>query len=64
MGTIFNPLITSTNQTYKLLANQMGRIANFFGTPQVQARPTPQISKVKKIETPEKWDGPSEFRPK
>lgn len=33
MGTIFNPLITNTNQTYELLENQMGRIADLFGTP-------------------------------
>lgn len=40
----YNPhnasLITNTNQTYELLANQTDWIANFFGTPQVQAWPT------------------------
>lgn len=36
MGTIFNPLIANMNQTYEVLANQMGRIAGFFGTPPVQ----------------------------
>lgn len=50
MGTIFNPLIT--NQTYELLSNQMGRITDFFGTPQVQARPNPHISNVRKVEMP------------
>lgn len=49
MGTIFNPLITNTNQTYELLANQIGRIADFFGTPQVQARSTPQISNFRQV---------------
>lgn len=41
MGTIFNPFITNTNQTYELLANQIGRIANFFGTLQIPPRLTP-----------------------
>lgn len=40
MGTIFNPLIININQAYELLANQMGRVAYFFGMPQVQARQT------------------------
>lgn len=35
MGTIFNPLIANTNQTNEVLANQMGRITDFFGTPPV-----------------------------
>lgn len=52
MGTIFNPLITNANKTYKLLANQMGRIADSFGTPQVLIRPTPQISNVRHVEMP------------
>lgn len=47
--TMFNPLIQNTNQSYELLANQMGQIANFFGAPQVQAMPTPQISNVVQI---------------
>ncbi|KAK2422316.1 hypothetical protein QL285_032860 [Trifolium repens] len=41
IGTVFNPLIQNTNQSYQLLANQMGRIADFFGAPQV-----PQIQNV------------------
>lgn len=52
MGSTFNHLITNTNQTYELLANQMGRISDFFGTPQVLARPIPQISKIRQVETP------------
>lgn len=30
MGTIFSPLISNINQTYKLFANQMGRIIDFL----------------------------------
>ncbi|XP_045822090.1 uncharacterized protein LOC123914975 [Trifolium pratense] len=33
LGTILNPLINNTNNNYQLLAHQMGRIADFFGTP-------------------------------
>lgn len=51
MGTIFNPLITISNQAYELLANKMDRIADSFGTPQVQAQPTPQISNFRQVET-------------
>ena len=52
MGMIFNYLITNTNQTYELLANQMGWITDFLGTPHVQARPTPKISNVRQVKTP------------
>jgi hypothetical protein len=34
MSTVFNPLIQNTNDSYQMLAHQMGRIADFFGTPQ------------------------------
>lgn len=34
MGTIFKPLFSNKNQTYKVLENHMGRIVDFFGTPQ------------------------------
>lgn len=53
MGTIFNPLITNTNQTYDLLANQMRWIDDFFGTPHIPSRPTPQISNEGYVEMPE-----------
>lgn len=43
IGTIFNPLIQNTNHSYQLLANKMGRIANFFSAPQAQTGPIPQI---------------------
>ncbi|PNX90436.1 hypothetical protein L195_g046560 [Trifolium pratense] len=33
LGTILNPLINNINNNYQLLAHQMGRIVDFFGTP-------------------------------
>jgi hypothetical protein len=33
IGTVFNPLIQNTNESYQMLAYQMSRIADFFGTP-------------------------------
>jgi len=30
IGTVYNPLIQNTNQSYQALATQMGRIAYFF----------------------------------
>lgn len=47
MRIIFNPLIANTNQTYKLLANQMERIVDFFGTPPVHVQPTLQILNIR-----------------
>ncbi|KAK2428173.1 hypothetical protein QL285_026709 [Trifolium repens] len=46
IGTVFNPLIQNTNQSYQLLANQIGRIADFFGAPQVPNQQVPQIQNV------------------
>ncbi|KAK2435120.1 hypothetical protein QL285_020199 [Trifolium repens] len=46
IGTVFNPLIQNTNQSYQLLANQMGRIADFFGAPQVPNQQVPQIQNI------------------
>ncbi|WJX26814.1 hypothetical protein P8452_15690 [Trifolium repens] len=39
IGTVFNPLIQNTNDSYQMLAYQMGRIADFFGTPTPQTQP-------------------------
>ncbi|KAK2388886.1 hypothetical protein QL285_062523 [Trifolium repens] len=39
IGTVFNPLIQNTNDSYQMLAYQMGRIADFFGTPPPQTQP-------------------------
>lgn len=51
IGTVFNPLIHNTTQSYKLLANHMIRIDDFFGAPPAQARPIPQISNYRQVET-------------
>ncbi|WJX94328.1 hypothetical protein P8452_75757 [Trifolium repens] len=39
IGTVFNPLIQNTNDSYQMLAYQMGRIADFFGTATPQTQP-------------------------
>src|ERR1044072_874959 len=46
IGDVFNPLINNTNNTYQLLAQQMGRIAEFFGTPPPPNHIIPQIRHV------------------
>src|ERR1044072_8177699 len=46
IGDVFNPLITNTNKSYQLLAQQMGRIAEFFGTPPPPNHTIPQIRPV------------------
>src|ERR1044072_9491173 len=46
IGDVFNPLINNTKNTYQLLAQQMGRIAEFFGTPPPPNRTIPQIHPV------------------
>ncbi|WJX93585.1 hypothetical protein P8452_75092 [Trifolium repens] len=33
IGTVFNPVLQTANDNYLLLANQMGRMADFFGAP-------------------------------
>ncbi|PNX91687.1 hypothetical protein L195_g047820, partial [Trifolium pratense] len=38
-GTVLNPLINNTNDSYQLLAGQMSRIADFFGAPPVRNQP-------------------------
>ncbi|XP_058783849.1 uncharacterized protein LOC131658588 [Vicia villosa] len=50
--TIFTPMINNTNQIHEMLAGQMDRIADFFGTPPVPPRPTPQASNIRLVETP------------
>ncbi|WJX84315.1 hypothetical protein P8452_66904 [Trifolium repens] len=39
IGTVFNHLIQNPNDSYQMLAYQMGRIADFFGTPTPQTQP-------------------------
>src|ERR1044072_5069202 len=43
IGDVFNHLINNTNNYYQLLAQQMGRIAEFFGTPPPPNYTIPQI---------------------
>jgi hypothetical protein len=43
---VFNPLIQNANQSYQLLATQMGRMTDFFGAPQVPNQQIPQIQNV------------------
>jgi len=49
IGTVFNPLIQSTNKIYQALATQMGRIANFFAPPQPIYQQIPQIQNIPRI---------------
>ena len=43
IGTIFNPLIQNTNQSYQVLATQMGRIAYLFAPVQPGHQQIPQV---------------------
>ncbi|XP_045788321.1 uncharacterized protein LOC123883528 [Trifolium pratense] len=52
MGTVFNPLIQNTNESYQMLAFQMSRIADFFGTPPPPPRVnpiTPQVNQMPQL---------------
>ncbi|CAJ2679325.1 unnamed protein product [Trifolium pratense] len=46
IGTVFNPLIQNTNESYQMLAFQMSRIADFFGTPPPPPRVNPITPQV------------------
>ncbi|CAJ2638053.1 unnamed protein product [Trifolium pratense] len=46
IGTVFNPLIQNTNESYQMLAFQMSRIADFFGTPPPPPRVNPVTPQV------------------
>ena len=43
IGTVFNPLISDTNQSYQALTTQMGRIVDFFAALQPVYQPVTQI---------------------
>src|SRR3954470_1888326 len=49
MGTVFTPMINNTNQSYKILAGQMARIADFFGAPPQPNLLTTQGSNVRGV---------------
>ncbi|PNX89261.1 hypothetical protein L195_g045379, partial [Trifolium pratense] len=46
IGTVFNPLIQNTNESYQMLAFQMSRIADFLGTPPPPPRVNPVTPQV------------------
>jgi len=52
IGSIINPLIRDTNNSYQALSAQMERIANFFGAPPARNIPVPQNQDAREIETP------------
>ncbi|KAK2422326.1 hypothetical protein QL285_032868 [Trifolium repens] len=39
IGTVFNPMIQNTNDSFQMLVYQMSQIADFFGTPAPQTQP-------------------------
>jgi len=53
IGTIINPLIRDTNNSYQALAAQMERIANFFGAPPTRNTQVPQNKNTRATEIPE-----------
>eukprot|EP00256_Glycine_max_P066604 XP_025981199.1 uncharacterized protein LOC100802634 [Glycine max] len=55
IGTVINPLIQNTNDSYQMLTNQISRIADFFGAPPIQQPPIRQIqiqAPVQEIQMP------------
>ena len=50
IGTLFNPLIQSTNQCYQALVTQMGRIVDFFAPPQTVYQRIPHIQNIPQIQ--------------
>jgi hypothetical protein len=51
IGTIFNPLIQNTNQSYQVLVTQMRRIADFFALKQPVTPRFPNINKYKEYQS-------------
>ncbi|KEH33479.1 hypothetical protein MTR_3g040260 [Medicago truncatula] len=52
IGTVFNPLIRETHNSYLTLSDQMGRIADFFGAPPEPNTPTIHNENPRHIEGP------------
>ena len=52
IGTVINPLIRDTNNSYQALSAQMEQIANFFGAPPARNILVPQNQNVRAIEMP------------
>jgi len=52
IGTMFNPLIRDTHNSYLALSDQMGRIADFFGAPPRRNVQIPQVQNPRPVEVP------------
>ncbi|KEH16546.1 hypothetical protein MTR_0151s0020 [Medicago truncatula] len=52
VGTVINPLIQDTNNSYQALSLQMERIANFLGAPPVRITTVPQNANIGQRENP------------
>jgi len=50
IGTVFNPLIQQTHNSYQTLIDQMGRIVDFFGAPPTQNRPMPHNQNLRPVQ--------------
>jgi hypothetical protein len=52
IGTVFNPLIIQTHNSYQMLTDQMGWIADYFGAPPTQNRPMAQNQNQRPVQIP------------
>ena len=52
IGTVFNPLIRDTHNSYLALSDQMTRIADFFGVPPRRNVQIPQVQNPRPVEVP------------
>ena len=52
IGTMFNPLIRDTHNSYLAISDQMGRIADFFGAPPRRNVQIPQVPNPRPVEVP------------
>jgi len=52
IGTVFNPLIRDTHNSYLALSDQMGRIVDFFGAPSRRNVQIPQVYNPRPVEVP------------
>ena len=50
IGTVFNPLIPETQNSYRELSDQMGRIVDLFGAPLARNTPMPQNQNPRHVE--------------
>jgi len=52
IGTVINPLIRDTNNSYQMLTAQMERIANYFGAPPARNTPVSQDQNNRPVKIP------------